>query len=85
MKEYSTLMVYWRTWVFHHIILIHPKEVLPTAPRPDLDMRMNRQGRLTAETIINEYDADRLSAIFHEYGELVPGPKAGFCHNTWTG
>jgi len=36
----------------------------------DLDMRMNRNSKLTAEIIINEYDSDRLSGIFLEYGEL---------------
>jgi 16S rRNA (cytosine1402-N4)-methyltransferase len=35
-----------------------------------LDMRMNRLGRLTAETVINEYEINRLSGIFREYGEL---------------
>jgi 16S rRNA (cytosine1402-N4)-methyltransferase len=35
-----------------------------------LDMRMNRNGRLTAETVINEYEINRLSGIFREYGEL---------------
>ena len=35
-----------------------------------LDMRMNQHGRLTAETVINEYETARLSSIFREYGEL---------------
>jgi 16S rRNA (cytosine1402-N4)-methyltransferase len=35
-----------------------------------LDMRMNRHGRLTAETIINEYEIPRLTRLFQEYGEL---------------
>jgi len=35
-----------------------------------LDMRMNRHGRLTAETVINEYETVRLSGLFREYGEL---------------
>ncbi len=36
----------------------------------DLDMRMNRHGRLTAEAVINEYETVRLSNIFRKYGEL---------------
>jgi 16S rRNA (cytosine1402-N4)-methyltransferase len=36
----------------------------------DLDMRMNRNSKLTAEVVINEYDSDKLSGIFREYGEL---------------
>ena len=36
----------------------------------DLDMRMNQHSRLTAETVINEYETARLSSIFREYGEL---------------
>jgi 16S rRNA (cytosine1402-N4)-methyltransferase len=35
-----------------------------------LDMRMNRNGKLTAETIVNEYDIDRLSGLFRDFGEL---------------
>ena len=40
-----------------------------------LDMRMNRKSKLTAETIINEYEADHLSRIFHAYGELFQARK----------
>jgi 16S rRNA (cytosine1402-N4)-methyltransferase len=35
-----------------------------------LDMRMNRKAGLTAETVINEYDSDKLTRIFRDYGEL---------------
>ena len=35
-----------------------------------LDMRMNRKAGLTAETVINEYDSDKLTGIFRDYGEL---------------
>jgi 16S rRNA (cytosine1402-N4)-methyltransferase len=38
-----------------------------------LDMRMNRKGSLTAEMIVNDYETDRLTRLFSEYGEL---PKA---------
>lgn len=34
-----------------------------------LDMRMNREQKLTAEDIINEYSVDELTSIFKEYGE----------------
>lgn len=40
-----------------------------------LDMRMNRNGKLTAESVINEYSADKLSGIFWEYGELHQSRK----------
>jgi 16S rRNA (cytosine1402-N4)-methyltransferase len=35
-----------------------------------LDMRMNLQGNLTAETVVNDYTVSRLSDLFREYGEL---------------
>jgi 16S rRNA (cytosine1402-N4)-methyltransferase len=41
----------------------------------DLDMRMNRNSKLTAEIIVNEYDSDKLSGIFREYGELHQARK----------
>ena len=34
-----------------------------------LDMRMDRQRKLTAHDVINRYDEDRLIKIFREYGE----------------
>ncbi|MBD3290891.1 16S rRNA (cytosine(1402)-N(4))-methyltransferase RsmH [candidate division KSB1 bacterium] len=34
-----------------------------------LDMRMNRNQKLTARDIVNDYSVDELSAIFKEYGE----------------
>jgi 16S rRNA (cytosine1402-N4)-methyltransferase len=40
-----------------------------------LDMRMNRLSRLTAETVINEYDARQLSILFRDYGELREARK----------
>lgn len=39
----------------------------PDAP---LDMRMNRQARLTAADILNTYSQERLADIFYLYGEL---------------
>lgn len=40
-----------------------------------LDMRMNRQAPLTAETVINEYDPERLTGLFRDYGELREARK----------
>lgn len=36
----------------------------------ELDMRMNREARLSAREVINQYDTDALKRIFKEYGEL---------------
>jgi 16S rRNA (cytosine1402-N4)-methyltransferase len=36
----------------------------------DLDMRMNRNSKKTAATIINGYEEDELIRIFREYGEI---------------
>jgi 16S rRNA (cytosine1402-N4)-methyltransferase len=35
-----------------------------------LDMRMNKQGSLTAEMVVNDYEIGRLSKLLREYGEL---------------
>lgn len=35
-----------------------------------LDMRMNREGNLTAAAVLNSYEEERLADIFHQYGEL---------------
>jgi 16S rRNA (cytosine1402-N4)-methyltransferase len=40
-----------------------------------LDMRMNKNARLTAEMVINDYEAGRLSDIFTDYGELPHAQK----------
>ena len=39
-------------------------------PEAPLDMRMNRQARLTAADILNTYTQDRLADVFYLYGEL---------------
>ncbi len=36
----------------------------------DLDMRMNRDATKTAADIINEYDEEKLTRVFREYGEV---------------
>lgn len=35
-----------------------------------LDMRMNQQARLTAETVLNDYSEQALADVFYLYGEL---------------
>jgi 16S rRNA (cytosine1402-N4)-methyltransferase len=40
-----------------------------------LDMRMNKNARLSAEMIINDYEAGRLSDLFTDYGELPHAQK----------
>lgn len=36
----------------------------------ELDMRMSRRNKLTAAQVLNTYDADRLTTIFRDYGEV---------------
>lgn len=36
----------------------------------ELDMRMNQNSKLSAKTIVNEYEEDDLARIFYDYGEL---------------
>lgn len=36
----------------------------------ELDMRMNKNSKLTAKTILNTYDKEKLKYIFKEYGEV---------------
>ncbi len=40
-----------------------------------LDMRMNRQARMTAADVINLYDEERLANLFYLYGELKQSRK----------
>lgn len=40
-----------------------------------LDMRMNKESKLTARGIVNEYDADRLADILYLYGEIKQSRK----------
>ncbi len=35
-----------------------------------LDMRMNKEKELTAQVVVNQYPADKLSSIFSTYGEI---------------
>jgi 16S rRNA (cytosine1402-N4)-methyltransferase len=41
----------------------------------DLDMRMNQNGELTAEGVVNEYSEDELMRIFRSYGEISNARK----------
>ena len=36
----------------------------------ELDMRMNREQKLSAKTLINEYELNDLTRVFRQYGEL---------------
>lgn len=36
-----------------------------------LDMRMNQEGDLTAEKVVNDYEEERLIRMFREYGEIT--------------
>jgi 16S rRNA (cytosine1402-N4)-methyltransferase len=43
----------------------------------ELDMRMNRQAKLSARQVVNRYSEEELTRIFREYGELdQPGRAA---------
>jgi 16S rRNA (cytosine1402-N4)-methyltransferase len=37
----------------------------------ELDMRMDRSQNLSAKTILNEYEEDRLADVLHNYGEVT--------------
>lgn len=41
----------------------------------DLDMRMNRSSKLTAEVVINTYAEEKLRTVFKEYGEVDNAAK----------
>ena len=41
----------------------------------ELDMRMNRRTKLTAATVLNTYDLERLTAVFRNYGEVENARK----------
>lgn len=44
-------------------------------PQERLDMRMNRQGGMTAADVLQNYTAEQLTQIFRLYGELKPAYK----------
>jgi len=41
----------------------------------EMDMRMNQNGQLTAEQVINDYESDRLTRVFRDFGELQQAHK----------
>ena len=41
----------------------------------ELDMRMNRQGKLSAREVVNRYEEEELARIIREYGELNPAGR----------
>ncbi len=45
------------------------------SPEGLLDMRMNRGGSLTAATLLNTAEEERLTQIFRTYGELKPASR----------
>ncbi len=44
-----------------------------------LDMRMNQRGSLTAADIVNRYEAERLTRILGDWGELETPWKIAAC------
>jgi 16S rRNA (cytosine1402-N4)-methyltransferase len=40
----------------------------------ELDMRMSKRTELSAYKVVNEYDADNLTRVFYDYGELKNAP-----------
>ncbi|MEG2276935.1 MAG: 16S rRNA (cytosine(1402)-N(4))-methyltransferase RsmH [Odoribacter sp.] len=45
----------------------------------ELDMRMSRRNRLTAAGVLNTYEAERLTAIFRNYGEVENARRLTDC------
>jgi 16S rRNA (cytosine1402-N4)-methyltransferase len=40
-----------------------------------MDMRMNREIKLTAAMVVNQFDNDQLTSLFREYGEIPNAPR----------
>lgn len=53
----------------------HPERGFSTRFDGDLDMRMNRDKKISAKEIVNQYPVEKLAAIFREYGELRNAKK----------
>lgn len=47
-----------------------PERGFSTRFNGELDMRMNQNSKLSAKTIVNEYEEEDLARIFYDYGEL---------------
>ena len=48
----------------------HPERGFSTRFSGELDMRMNRDKKISAKDIVNQYTEEKLKAVFREYGEL---------------
>ena len=45
----------------------------------DLDMRMNRENKLSAYHVVNQYSEEQLKQMFYRYGELRMAPAMARC------
>ncbi|MGA3014706.1 MAG: 16S rRNA (cytosine(1402)-N(4))-methyltransferase RsmH [Bacteroidales bacterium] len=48
----------------------HPERGFSTRFEGELDMRMNQDKKITAKEIVNHYSEEKLSALFHDFGDL---------------
>lgn len=48
----------------------HPERGFSTRFSGELDMRMNRNKKISAKDIVNQYPEEKLKAVFREFGEL---------------
>ena len=48
----------------------HPERGFSTRFSGELDMRMNRDKKISAKDIVNQYPEEKLKAVFREFGEL---------------
>jgi 16S rRNA (cytosine1402-N4)-methyltransferase len=53
----------------------HPERGFSTRFNGELDMRMNRDKKISAKEIVNQYPEEKLTRIFREYGDLRNASK----------
>jgi len=53
----------------------HPERGFSTRFEGELDMRMNRDKKISAKEIVNQYHEEKLAAIFRTYGDLRNATK----------
>jgi 16S rRNA (cytosine1402-N4)-methyltransferase len=53
----------------------HPERGFSTRFEGELDMRMNRDKKISAKEIVNQCHEEKLAAIFYEYGDLRNAKK----------
>jgi 16S rRNA (cytosine1402-N4)-methyltransferase len=53
----------------------HPERGFSTRFSGELDMRMNRDKKISAKEIVNNYHEEKLAKLFREYGELRNATK----------